>query len=600
MRKPPFSQRGIRPPLFARRILFAMRFLAASVLVVLAAGCSGSGRCDRDNPCAAGEVCVRGACDVLPDLGGSCDACPQGQQCVRGQDFPQGACELACDAGSDCPALSTCTALATWSYCLRDCDGDDDCPPSQRCERLAGNAVCVARQAPASFGQFCSGKVTLKNGGLVGPSTQPSACQKPLIASALPQEQVQHLGVHPVGEAVAFTVPPGQASLTVVSQAVSAVDSITFEGQPVHNSAVPLLLRGPDGGVLFDDSLPQPYDPTSVPMFYANLTPTIGTMTYPNTRRALDSVTAAEGVPAGSWSVTVSDYGFECLGLDQCAGGSDAGVYDLTVVTRPDAALKQGTIDVAIYLVTESRLTAALAIQTISFHRAIAALAQIYDAAGICLGTVTVYDVPAWAKAAYASSIDVDKDGSCDPLHQLFTLSQPGNTLNFFFVDALDSTIDHGGTVVGFDGTIPGPSSFGGSVSSGAAVSIADLGAGSCGSAIDPLHCGADEVGVIAAHEGAHWLGLYHTTEGSGMDFDPLGDTPACLCPLCVPVTQEKSCGSASPTGTTTFVSAIDCLAGTVACGGADNLMFWQLSAFSKGALTPEQARVMVANPLVH
>jgi hypothetical protein len=575
-------------------------FAAAAVLALLLATACSSGSCDAENPCGAGELCEKNHCEGLPDLGGSCDACPEGQACVTNQDYPEGACALACDpnSGSGCPSLSSCATLRSGSYCLRGCDADDDCPADQKCGVLAGGRACVARESPAVHADACSTTVKIQSGGVAGPATEPTGCQKPLVESAFPSSQVQHLGSHPVGENVTFTVPPGQASLSIVSQAVSALDSITFQGQPVRNSAVPLRLVAPDGGVFYDDTLPFPEDPTTVPMFYGDVTPTIGTMTFPNTHAALELVAGGGGVPSGEWQVTVNDFGFECTQMpDDCEGGSDAGVYDLTIVTRPAALPAQGTLDVAIYLVTETGLSSTTAPADSHFRRMIASLVRVYEQAGLCVGTITLHDVPDWAKARYASAIDTDNAGSCDPLHQLFTLSQPGNTLNFFFVDGMASSAGHGGRVVGYDGAIPGPSGFGGTISSGAAVSMADLGAGSCGATLDAFHCGADEVALIAAHEGAHWLGLYHTTEFDGVSFDPMVDTASCVCSLCVPPSQREMCGE-GPNGA--IVNTQTCGDGTVTCGGTDNLMFWQLSAYTTGALTPEQAKVMLANPAVH
>jgi hypothetical protein len=47
-------------------------------------------------------------------------------------------------------------------------------------------------------------------------------------------------------------------------------------------------------------------------------------------------------------------------------------------------------------------------------------------------------------------------------------------------------------------------------------------------------------------------------------------------------------------------VQVSDCRGATSGCDGGDNLMFWIFSRGSVGKLTPEQARVMRANPLVH
>ena len=134
---------------------------------------------------------------------------------------------------------------------------------------------------------------------------------------------------------------------------------------------------------------------------------------------------------------------------------------------------------------------------------------------------------------------------------------------------------------------------------SGAAVSGESLEKGTCGTAsVNPLGCGADLVAYIAAHEGGHWLGLYHTTESLGDAFDPLADTAKCPCDTCVPLADRKQCTNPDPT-LPSPVTGANCIK-SASCGGGENLMFWLLDDTSTGALTCEQGAVMRANPVVH
>ena len=584
--------------------------LAAFVLGALVAiGCSGDSpsgaSCDAQNPCKSGAICVSGTCQTPPDLEEACgSACPSGQSCQLGEDFPGGACTMTCASPSDCPAASTCVGMASGSFCLKDCGSAGDCPQGFTCESFTGasSPVCVSPQANAPPAASCSQTPNLVAGGTVGPSTEPTSCQRPVVSSTLPGGQVQHLGQFAVGTQHSFNVPPGTVSVSIVSQAVSAVSQIVVNGNAINNSVVPGLVILPDGTTLYSDWVSPPDNVSLSPLVYQGLTPNTGVLTYPNTTPGLD-VVSSTGAPGGSWSMTVNDFAFECLATTGCNGGSDGGVYDITVLTKPGPLATQGTLDVAIYLVTESGLTSASAPNNASVKRFVQALAKMYGDAGICLGNVTFYDVPSWAQAKYASSINVDQDGPCQDLHQMFTLSQPGNTLNFFFVDALHTSNNVGGTLVGLDGAIPGASTLGGTPASGAAVTMADLSAGNCTSpSVDPSHCGADEVAFITAHEGGHWLGLYHTSESHGTHFDPLVDTPSCVCDLCAKAGEVNNCAdkNSNPDGGPTFVDGDRCLQSTVACGGGENLMFWELNPSSVGTLTHEQAEVMLANPLVH
>jgi hypothetical protein len=324
-------------------------------------------------------------------------------------------------------------------------------------------------------------------------------------------------------------------------------------------------------------------------------------MTIPNTSRML-----AGGVPGGSWSVVVNDFASECsaLGAATCVVG-DGGVfpastYDVTVVTKPGPVAATGTIDVAFYLVTSVHsTTSASAPGDADLGRVVSTLGALLGHAGLCLGRVTFYDVPAWAKARYATGVSADTSDPCGTLSQMLTLARPANAMNFFLVDSITSASGPPGTIIaGVDGTIPGPATFGGTVASGAAVSVADLGTGACGGGTS-LNCGDDLIAFIAAHEAGHFLGLYHTSEAAGDYFDPVADTPTCPCAQCMPP-DGGTCQTAPGTPPNPYyVTGQDCTASS-SCGGGDNLMFWLLSpGHSLGTVTPEQAAIVRANLLV-
>ena len=98
-------------------------------------------------------------------------------------------------------------------------------------------------------------------------------------------------------------------------------------------------------------------------------------------------------------------------------------------------------------------------------------------------------------------------------------------------------------------------------------------------------------------HETGHFLGLFHTTEQEGADFDPLTDTPKCPCTACSSPIDRPHCGSTAVGAP--FIAADRCVS-LPSCGGGDNLMFWFLEAgISQGLLTPQQGQVMRLNPLI-
>jgi hypothetical protein len=179
--------------------------------------------------------------------------------------------------------------------------------------------------------------------------------------------------------------------------------------------------------------------------------------------------------------------------------------------------------------------------------------------------------------------------------------------MSLFLVNSLNSQ-QGGYTVVGQDGTIPGPASVGGTVASGALVSIANLtytvSPTACQGAVDLAGCGADLTAYIGAHETGHFLGLYHVTESFGTLFDPVKDTPVCACAACAPASQRANCFAGAVTSSTYEVDNADCTRNltdpTSTCGGGDNLMFWLVDQVrSTGTLSAEQASIMRASPLV-
>ncbi|HYZ90656.1 MAG TPA: hypothetical protein VE620_15275 [Myxococcales bacterium] len=422
---------------------------------------------------------------------------------------------------------------------------------------------------------------------------------------------------------MSFFVPPGTGTISILSQGLDSPpagtvppDFVTFKNVTQPNSVVPTMLKDPSGNVVYNDDPPGPIpaDPSVLQAFYGGFSPWTGMLTVPNATLLLEHTALQGSLPAGNWQFVVNDFALECTtqqhtSTNDCGlpdggfTGSSTSAYDVQVLLKPGVAPPTGTIDVAFYPL--SGTAAALSVDP-NFKRMTDGLARLYAAAGICLGTITVYDLPDWAKQSgtFGGLINADNDTSCGQLSQLFTLSAPGNQINFFLVNGFTSSSGPL-NVVGIDGTIPGPSSVGGTTNSGAAVLGTDLTASAntnCQPGVfDPLNCGADQVAYIAAHEGGHFLGLYHTTERTGDAFDPLTDTKRCFCTSCAPVSQQANCFSVHASSSPTLMSTLECVHGTTTpeCGGGDNLMFWLLGAASVGKLSPQQGQVMRANPIV-
>ncbi|MDP2306272.1 MAG: hypothetical protein Q8P18_09625 [Pseudomonadota bacterium] len=157
---------------------------------------------------------------------------------------------------------------------------------------------------------------------------------------------------------------------------------------------------------------------------------------------------------------------------------------------------------------------------------------------GLSIGTITYSDFG--GDVATYTVVDGDEE-----LGSLFrSIDSAGDrSITFFFVQEI--TDDAGATILGLAGGPPGTAAVGGTSKSGVVVTTAAFASA------------PDEVARIIAHEGGHFLGLFHTTEKDGSESDPLGDTPECSNDL----------------DTNGTLSSSEC-EGT----GAENLMWWASS----------------------
>jgi hypothetical protein len=522
--------------------------------------------------------------------------------------------------------MRTTTILLICSVFAAGC-GSDPPTSSQQLQQ------CNCSGATDSQGRCITGLGTTVATCTAG-STKPIGASTALNAPAGSTQAVS-LGHMQVGTTKAFTVPPNTASITIVQQAVSPPDAVSAPPDALtyqlssctapfqlDNTVVPLKVTDPNGQVVYNDLLDiSSLDATALenlPAFFLSDSPVTGTLTIPNTHGAL--VSYASGLPAGQWSVTASDFGYECTlqqgGGATCSGGSTSSVYDVTVITKPlsaGAIPSSGTIDVAFYLATHLTGVSAKPLPNATttdpntdpdLKQLVSTLGILLGRAGITMNPPTWHELPASVQQAYATGVNVDGSGGCAPLPQLLTNSQPGNTFNVFLVSSFSASgLGPHLSIVGVDGTIPGPATVGGTVASGAAVSTADLRTGTCVLGTPNFaSCGNDTTAYFIAHEAGHFMGLYHTTESQGTSFDVLADTSRCPCLSCATPPATK-CADATPApaaGTEHQMSVTECTAST-ACGGGDNLMFWLFAGGrSTGALTAEQGKVMRANPLVH
>jgi hypothetical protein len=440
--------------------------------------------------------------------------------------------------------------------------------------------------------------------------TAPAACDPEPVRTPAASDTwaVQDLGTIQVGQVVTFDVPAGTGSFLIMQQAAGTPAGDVVWGSIVPNSVVPTNLRDPND-VLYWDDLHAPNADPSLLAFSPGWQPATGTFGIPNTSQGLTIASAQ--LPPGTWSFTANDWAAECLQVPGCTGGSAQSSYRYHVVTKPTPS-GTSTLDVEVYLATDPAnpvtavSSAANAAQSAGVARWRSTLAQLLARLGITLGTVTFHDLPAADRAKYApgGSVDVSDGSPCGNLSQLFTTSTVrSRAIQLFLADELvDSTSGGGFTTIGVDGAIPGPSGFSGTVLSGAIVGVQDemgheTSAGACsGAAMSLSGCGSDLMAYIAAHEIGHWLGLFHTTESAGANFDPVADTTTCPCSTCAPAGAPRNACSSSSSPTHMLGSWCS---GLSSCGGGRNLMFWLYSASSTGEVSDQQGQIARRSPVV-
>lgn len=172
-----------------------------------------------------------------------------------------------------------------------------------------------------------------------------------------------------------------------------------------------------------------------------------------------------------------------------------------------------GVIDLNLFFTGAGELTAETAETSPLIASMLEQLNTAYAQAGITVGEVRYFDTPEETPATVETTIAVDSDLSL--LFQTSVGAPPG--INVFFVEQIlrEELEDEASIVLGIAGGIPGPPFVAhGTPHSGVALALADIGD-------NPAL-----LGNVLAHELGHYLGLFHTTEKTETNFDPISDTP--------------------------------------------------------------------------
>ncbi len=231
-----------------------------------------------------------------------------------------------------------------------------------------------------------------------------------------------------------------------------------------------------------------------------------------------------------------------------------------SVVNRIGDVADNNTVDVHVVFVgvdgIVAGMTAAGAESDDTMKSIVASLGDLWSDLGLELGEVSYED--------FSGDVDtyttVDGD---EEFGNLLREASDGVHLTFFMVQ--DIEFGDGASILGLSGGPPGVATVGGTSKSGVVINVANA-------ASNP-----DEVALIMAHEGGHFMGLFHPTEKSGEGHDPLGDTP--------------ECPDGNSDGT---VSTSECSG-----KGAENVMWWAAKTGTSAEFSGDQAWVVARNPVV-
>ena len=366
------------------------------------------------------------------------------------------------------------------------------------------------------------------------PDSAAGSLPVPVGASVVFDGPVNTAGNSGLSEVITVEVPAGTGSL-----------SVAITGQTGRSYALGSLVS-PEGDVLVGAGwFTSPTNPGGAQLC---LTCTNRIASSQGAHGALVPNNPSVTMSPGAWSLQIAAFDvvmgefFEPPTVTPVADSAE-----VTIVLKDAPDPPKGWLDLNLFFTGAGGLDATNAPDDPRIVEAIADIEALYDQVGIGLGELRYADLdPQFQVIESLSGPDSDFERAASATAG----AQPG--INLIFVrDIIDGSSPLGGfgVILGVSGGIPGPIGVQGSARSAVFVDV-ELDDAAAGSSL----------GVTAAHEMGHYLGLFHSSEMPFVGIhDPLPDTPD---------------------------------------NDAQNLMYFEGSA-TDGILTPQQGAVMRANPWV-
>lgn len=380
------------------------------------------------------------------------------------------------------------TWAATVTLVVAGCSDEElNRPPSQNNNTDAGQVV------DSGSGPVDSG---LADAGM----TPVDAGMTPVDAGMTPpNEGVETLDVGtiatgPSGDSEEFTIdiPDGTTSFMVL---LKGPDTTTFIIKRMTDPMGQVLVSDDDSGL------------TQIERFV--LGPFGAQFKSPN--RVIQDVGISAALFPDNPMITVSGGAYRLVITGLTISGNNGlpyvGDIDVSVLYRTEEPTA-GLLPVTLYFTGAGNITAESAQTDSLIQDALVRLGEIYAQAGLSIGVVTYVESEARFRTIEVGS------GGFGVMEEMFaTTAGQGPGLHFFFVDRFEGGFP-GGMIAGISGGLPGPALAPGTGNSGVAV------------AITTANNDSDILAHVMAHEGGHWLGLFHTSEITGTE-DQMPDTPA-------------------------------------------------------------------------